>query len=80
MKQMTSQAWFKLHRQVRREKQCRDTHAPVAPVLGKRWGVSRTLNKSAREAFWTAPSRSRIAAQHPVSSSDDKAAGEQAAA
>lgn len=69
LKQMTLQAWFALDKRVRREKHCRETHMPVAPVLGRKWNVSRTLNKAARDAFWTArrpavlqPARTRLAA------------------
>jgi hypothetical protein len=53
LKQMTPNAWFALSRRIRREKQCRQTHAPVAAVLGKRCGTSRTLNATARQASWT---------------------------
>ncbi len=52
LKQMTPQAWFSLHKQVRRETHCSLTGLPVAAVLGKRCGVSRTLNKATRQAFW----------------------------
>ena len=52
LKQMTTQAWWSLEKQVRRETHCRETHLPVAPVLGKRCGVSRSLNKATRQAFW----------------------------
>jgi hypothetical protein len=55
LKQMTPQAWFALEKRVRREKQCRVTHAPVAAVMGKRWGTSRSLNKATRKAFWATP-------------------------
>lgn len=63
LKQMTPQAWFALNKRVRREKQCRTTHEAVAPVLGKRSGVSRTLNAKTRATFWDTPQRkpSRIA-------------------
>jgi hypothetical protein len=60
LKQMTSQARFKLGGRVRRETHCSKTHLPVAPVLGKRCGVSRSLNKATRQAFWerrSTPSR-----------------------
>jgi hypothetical protein len=43
MKQMTPQAWFALGGQVRRQTASDRTGAPVAPVMGKRCGVSRTL-------------------------------------
>jgi hypothetical protein len=56
LKQMTSKAWFALGKRVFREKQCRDDEAPVAPVLGKRWGVSRSLNRQTQATFWTAAS------------------------
>ncbi len=52
LKQMTPQAWWALGKQVRRETHCSLTGLPVAAVLGKRWGVSRTLDKAARQAFW----------------------------
>jgi hypothetical protein len=52
LKQMTPNAWFALGKRVRREKQCRQTHAAVAAVLGKRCGTSRTLNAATRQAFW----------------------------
>lgn len=55
LKQMTPQAWVALDRQVYREPCCRTTKAPVAAVLGKRCGVSRSLNKNTRETFWTRP-------------------------
>jgi hypothetical protein len=55
LKQMTPQARFALGGRVFREKKCRDTHAPVAPVLGRRSGVSRSLNRNTRAAFWTRP-------------------------
>lgn len=51
MKQMTSQAWWALDKQVRPEKVCRTTQEPVAAVLGKRCGVSCSLNAEARTAF-----------------------------
>jgi hypothetical protein len=52
LKQMTPQARYALDRRVRREKHCRDTGAPVAAVLGKRCGVSRSLDARARKSFW----------------------------
>jgi hypothetical protein len=55
LKQMTPQAWFALKGRVFREKKCRETHAPVAPVLGRRFGISRSLNRNTRAAFWTRP-------------------------
>jgi hypothetical protein len=52
LKQMTPQAWWALGKEVRRETHSSLTGLPVAAVLGKRWGVSRTLDKAARQAFW----------------------------
>jgi hypothetical protein len=52
LKQMDSRAWYALCRRVRRETKCRETHAPVAPVIGKRCGVSRSLNKTTRATLW----------------------------
>lgn len=52
LKQMTPQARFALERRVRRETKSRDDDAPVASVLGKRWGVSRSLNRRTRATFW----------------------------
>ena len=54
LKQMTTQARFALKAQglnVRRECHCRKTHSPVAAVLGRRAGVSRSLNARARRAL-----------------------------
>jgi hypothetical protein len=48
LKQMTPQAWFSVGKQVRRENKDRKTGSPVGPVLGKRSGVSRTLDIRAR--------------------------------
>ena len=48
LKQMTPQARFALCYRVRRETRCRETHAPVAAVMGRRHGVSRSLNANAR--------------------------------
>jgi hypothetical protein len=59
IKQMTPQAWFALEKRVRREKHCRQTHAPVAAVLGKRCGTSRTLNATTRRTLWAAPTPGR---------------------
>ena len=50
LKQMTPQAWWSLEQRVRRETHCRYTGLPVAAVLGKRCGVSRTLSKTTRRA------------------------------
>ena len=55
LKQMTPQAWAALGRAVRREKHCRRTGEPVAPIMGKRCGVSRSLNAKTRREFWTSP-------------------------
>ncbi len=55
LKQMTPRAWAALGRQVRREKHCRRDGAPVAAVLGKRCGVSRSLNAKTRREFWANP-------------------------
>ena len=58
LKQMNNNARFALGNQVRREKKCRDDHAPVAAILGKRCGVSRSLNERTRATFWdSAPNR-----------------------
>jgi len=62
LKQMTPQAQFKLWGQVYRERKCRTTEALVAPVLGRRYGLSRSLNQATRAAFWAKPSPSRITA------------------
>jgi hypothetical protein len=55
LKQMTPQAHYALGGQVFREKQCRETHARVVPVLGRRSGVSRSLNARTRATFWVTP-------------------------
>jgi hypothetical protein len=52
LKQMTPQARFALEGRVRRENKCRDDHAPVAAVLGRRCGVSRSLNRQTRQTLW----------------------------
>jgi hypothetical protein len=52
LKQMTAKAWWALGKQVRRETKCRKTHESVAAVLGKRCGVSRSLDAKARTTFW----------------------------
>jgi hypothetical protein len=48
-KQMTPQAKWK--KPLRRETHSRKTGLPVASVLGKRCGVSRSLDKAARETY-----------------------------
>lgn len=57
LKQMTPQARFALKGSkgltVRRERECRKTGAPVAPVFGKRFGISRSLNAKAQRALWS---------------------------
>lgn len=55
LKQMTPQAWAALNRQVRREKHNRYDGALVAPVLGARHGVSRSLNAQTRRQLYDAP-------------------------
>lgn len=55
LKQMTPQAWASLGRAVRREKHCRRTGEPVAPIMGKRCGVSRSLSEKTRRIFWANP-------------------------
>lgn len=72
LKQMTPQAWAALGRDVRREKHCRHTGEAVAPVMGKRCGVSRSLNERTRQTFWTSPVPQPIEASRPTS--QDKAA------
>ena len=57
LKQMTPQAWVALGREVRREKHCRRTGEKVAAVMGKRCGVSRSLNEGTRRAFWANPAQ-----------------------
>ena len=66
LKQMDPKARFALGFRVRREEKCRDDDAPVAAVLGKRCGVSRSLNARTRATFWSdrqgergAPSRAQ---------------------
>jgi hypothetical protein len=44
-KQMTPQAHFAAQRRIRRERECRHTGSRVAPVLGKRLGLSRRLKQ-----------------------------------
>lgn len=58
---MTPQAWYSLSRRVRRETRNRHTGEKVAAVLGKRWGLSRTLDRKAREAFYAVPLAARPA-------------------
>jgi hypothetical protein len=72
LKQMTPQAWAALGRAVRREKHCRRTSEPVAPIMGKRCGVSRSLNEAARRAFWVSPAGKLVETAHPAA--QDKAA------
>ncbi len=72
MKQMTPQAWVALNRNVRREKHCRHTGEAIAPVLGKRCGVSRSLNKRTRQTFWTSPIVRPV--KPPQATPQDKAA------
>jgi hypothetical protein len=55
LKQMTTQAWFSLCKRIYREKQCSETHALVAPILGRRSGISQSLNARTRATFWTTP-------------------------
>jgi hypothetical protein len=69
LKQMTPQARFALKAQglnVRRERHCRKTGAPVAAVFGKRWGVSRSLNAKARRELWNPPKRASSTRQAAV--------------
>ncbi len=72
LKQMTPQAWAALGREVRREKHCRHTGEAVAPVMGKRCGVSRSLNERTRRTFWSTPVVKTVEASRL--SSQDKAA------
>jgi hypothetical protein len=51
LKQMTTQAWAALGRKVRRQRTCSKTGALVAPVMGKRHYVSRSLDAKARQRF-----------------------------
>lgn len=52
LKQMTVRAWGPPRRnRPRRETKSRYDGAPIAPVLGRRFGVSRTLERKAREAW-----------------------------
>ena len=62
LKQMTPQAWVALNRQVRRESCCRKTAALVAAVMGKRCGVSRSLNRNTRKTFWATPATIQVRA------------------
>lgn len=59
LKQMTPQAWRSLRnhgKPVRRETHHPITGRPVAPVLGKKCGVSRSLYKARkRQALWNRP-------------------------
>lgn len=62
LKQMSPQARYALQARgldVRRERHCRKTGAPVAAVLGKRCGISRSLNAKARRALWPQPKHPR---------------------
>jgi hypothetical protein len=52
LKQMDPRARYTLCFRVRRETKCRETGAPVAAVMGKRCGVSRSLNTNTRDTFW----------------------------
>jgi hypothetical protein len=63
LKQMTPQARYALHGQVFRERRCRKTHAPVAAVLGRRSGTSRSLNANTRRTAWAAPQQHKSAQQ-----------------
>jgi hypothetical protein len=74
IKQMTPQAHFALNRGVRRENKCRKTGVPVAPVLGKRCGISRSLDREAR-ATWAAAYTTRSGTR-PLSSERDIKAGQ----
>jgi len=73
LKQMTSQARYSLCNRVYREKKCKETHALVAPVLGKRYGVSRSLNKATRAAFWAKPSHTPIIAPQELGTAQQEA-------
>jgi hypothetical protein len=55
LKQMTPQAHYALGGKVFREKHCPETYARVAPVLGRRSGISRSLKARTRATFWTTP-------------------------
>jgi hypothetical protein len=66
LKQMTSQARYAFCGKIYRETKCRVTHAPVAPVLGRRCGTSRSLNVNTRRAFWAAPQERKSAPQVSV--------------
>ncbi len=55
LKQASSRAWYGTGKQIQYEKACRHTGAPVAAVLGKRCGVSRSLGEKAREAYKSRP-------------------------
>lgn len=59
LKQMTPQAAYSLNWRVRREKRNRHTGEKVASVLGKRSGLSRSLDCKAREAFYAVPLAAR---------------------
>lgn len=61
LKQMTPQAAFSLSWQVRRETRDRRTGDKVAAVLGKRCGLSQSLDRKAREAFYAVPLAARPA-------------------
>jgi hypothetical protein len=65
LKQMTPQARYSLGGQVYRENKCRETHAPVAPVLGRRCGTSRSLNAKTRETLWSVPTQTSVQRRAP---------------
>jgi hypothetical protein len=54
-KQMSPQAHFAMRRRIRRERKCRRTGAPVAPVLGRRLGLSRGLRELVEGPCGTGP-------------------------